>query len=600
MPESKLTNPNLTGQSTGPTASQSARKQRTLKYGVNSGLAALIFGGILVAANVIGARLFARADLTEGKEFTISSSTKQILKRLDDVVQIKVFFSKKLPPQLATLEQQVGDLLKEYEVYSDGKVTVRFFDPESEDVKGQARSMGIPEVQMNVLEKDQYRVVNVLMGLGVQYGDKTEPIPLIQDVTSLEYELSSALVKVTRTEEKTVGFLTGHGERTLDRDLEGMKRALEQQFAVRTVDLSQGRVAVPEDIALLIVAGPSGVTERTEYQIDQYIMRGGKVIFLLDPMKLNEQVGLSAIPVRSGLDDLVAFYGARPEAAIVLDPARNSQATFQSGFFAYSVAYPLWPRITTQLSGFNPEQPITSRLESLTLPWTAPLEVNVAIDAPAKIDGASYVPPAATNADQPDVRATILCQSTEQALTQQGRYELNPQTLMATPPTGAPRVMPLAVLLRGTFKSFYAGKPVPSAGDEAMGPDGVALDGTGLAAAAGSNENAVAQSPDTQVLVVGSSHFATNQFLRSFPENALFLQNSIDYLTLGDELIAIRSRGATERPLQQLSDGAKAAVRYGNTFGTAALVVAFGLIQRGLRRKSREALAATYREEPAR
>jgi len=597
MSDAKPTNPSLAGQNAGQNASQSARKKRTIKYGVNSGLAALIFGGILVAANVIGSRLFARADLTEGKEFTISSSTKQILKRLDDVVQIKVFFSKKLPPQLATLEQQVGDLLKEYEIYSDGKVTVRFFDPESEDVKGQARSMGIPEVQMNVLEKDQYRVVNVLMGLGVQYGDKTEPIPLIQDVTSLEYELSSALVKVTRTEEKTIGFLTGHGERTLDRDLEGMKRALEQQFAVRAVDLSQGRVAVPEDITLLIVAGPSGVTERTEYQIDQYIMRGGKVIFLLDPMKLNEQVGLSAIPVRSGLDDLLAFYGARPEAAIVLDPARNSQATFQSGFFAYAVQYPLWPRITTQVGGFNPDHPITSRLESLTLPWTAPLEVNVPIDAPVEPDGPTYVPPAAANSDQPGVRAAILCQTTDQALTQQGRYELNPQTLMATPPTGAPRVMPLAVLLTGTFKSFYAGKPVPSAGDEMLAADGISLAAN---ANANANETGVPQSTDTQLLVVGGSHFATNQFLRSFPENLLFLQNSIDYLTLGDELIAIRSRGATERPLQQLSDGAKAAVRYGNTFGTAALVIAFGLIQRGLRRKSREALAATYREEPAR
>jgi ABC-type uncharacterized transport system involved in gliding motility auxiliary subunit len=164
------------------------RKQRQLKYGTSSIAAVIIVAGILVALNVISTKLFVRADLTESKEFTVSRSSKQILRKLDDIVNVKVFFSKKLPPQLATMEQQLTDLLKEYQVYSGGKVKVRFIDPASKpELAREAQSMGIPQLQMNLLEKDQYQITNVYLGIGVQYGDKTQAIPVIDDVSSLEY-----------------------------------------------------------------------------------------------------------------------------------------------------------------------------------------------------------------------------------------------------------------------------------------------------------------------------------------------------------------------------------------------------------------------------
>ncbi|MFN8547701.1 MAG: GldG family protein [Candidatus Eisenbacteria bacterium] len=358
-------------------AEQSTKKERVLKYGVNSGLAVVIMAGILIAVNVIGTQLFGRLDLTEGREFTVSSSTKRILRNLDDVVTVKCYFSKKLPPQLATLEQQVADLLKEYTVYSKGKVNVRFFDPgASEDLKGQARSMGIPELQMNVLEKDQYQVSNVYLGIGLQYGDKTQAIPVIQDVSTLEYDLSSAVVKLTRKDEPVLGFLSGNGERTLEKDLEGLKRSLDAQYDVRPVDLSGGSVMVPDDIKTLVIAGSKSVPERVAYQVDQFIMRGGKAVFLLDPITMNEQMGLMAMPAKSGFDDLLAHYGVGVQSALALDP-RCEMATFSQGFMAYSVQYPFGPKVSAQMGGFNRSNPITSGLESLAFPWTAPLDVKL-------------------------------------------------------------------------------------------------------------------------------------------------------------------------------------------------------------------------------
>lgn len=565
-------------------------QKRILKYGVNSGLAVVILAGILIAVNTIGTQFFGRLDLTEGQEFTISSSTKRILKNLDDVVQVKVFFSKKLPPQLATLEQSVADLLKEYEVYSKGKIKVRFLDPgASEDLKGQARSMGIPELQMNVLEKDQYAVSNVYLGIGIQYGDKTQSIPTVEDASALEYDLSRAIVKLTAKSEPVVAFLTGNSEKALDKDYQGLKRGFEAQYQVRPIDLSQGRTTVPEDVTTLIVAGSKNVPDRVKYELDQFLMRGGKLVYLVDAIAMNEMAGLQAYPNRSGLDDLLKHYGVEVKQALALD-VRNALASFSQGYLAYTTPYPMWPKVTQQADGLSRENPISSRLESVTLPWTAPLEVNVAIKAPEKGKKNPAALASGTNLEQPNVQAVVLARTTEKAWTQTGRYDLNPQAALTTPATPTGQPMPLAVLLSGSFSSFYKGKAVPPK------PTEPAPEGEEAPPALASTETALTDSPESQILVVGNSQFVSDQFLRMFPENALFIENAIDFLSRGDELIAIRSRGATERPLKPLSEGGKAAVKWLNTLGVPALIVAFGMIRRMVRQKQREQVAITYRQ----
>jgi ABC-2 type transport system permease protein len=570
---------------------ENIRKQRQMKYGISSAAGILILAGILVALNVIGTRLFVRADMTEGKEFTTSRPTRQILGKLDDIVTIKVFFSKKLPPQLATLQQQLEDMLKEYEVYSKGKVHVTTIDPASKpEYAQQAQSMGIPQLQMNLLEKDQYQVSNVYLGIGVQYGDKTQAIPVVQDVSNLEYDLTSAIVKVTRKDEKTVGLLTGSQERDPQKDLQSLQQALQDQYRVRPVNLNGGRTAVPDDINTLIVAGPKNVPEREKYQIDQYIMHGGKVIFLVDPITMNEQMGLQAYPASSGLDDILSFYGVGEKSALVLD-LRNSMAQFAAGYLSYMTQYPLWPKVTKP--GLNQQNPITSRLEGVTFPWTAPLEVKATLDPtqskgiPATLGGAGST--------QPNVKASILARTTDKAWTQSGRFDLNPQTAMMRMPGAKGETYPLAVALTGQFQSFYAGKPIPPKPVDAPPPSPDGKTPPPPPPSSEAEPPAVTSSPQTQMLVVGNSEFVTNTFLRMFPENTLFIQNAVDWMTLGNDLIAIRSRGATERPLKELSAGAKTAVKVGLTFGVPILVIAFGLLRGGLRRKNRERQVEAFR-----
>lgn len=552
-------------------------KTKKVRYGINSGALVLIVAGILIAINVIGTRAFTRVDLTDSKEFTISDATKNVLGNLEDVVLAKVYFSGKLPDQLATLERNVRDLLREYEIYGKGNLQIQFINPdESEDFKNQAIAMGVPQVQMNVLEKDQYQIINVFMGIGLQSGEKSTSLPVIDDLSTFEYDFTSAILELTTDEDYTIGILQGSGERSLSQDLTGIKRLLEERFTVRSVDLRGGASSVPDDIDVLLVPGSKNVVDRAEFEIDQFIMRGGKVVFLLDVLMLNEALGLQAMPARSGLDDLLASYGVQLKNEIVQEhPAYSAQAQFSQGFVSFLVRYPLWPKTTKGL--FNPDNPITSRLESLVLPWTAPLELTVPGDAIAERAREEAGEPALET--DSEVEGSVLVRTTERASTQMGRYDLDPQSpaLKGMPETG--QSYPLAVTLTGSFRSFYDGKEVPPRPGEEI---------------AEGSESVITKSPRTQIMVVGNSNFITDQFLRMYPENVLFVQNALDWMTLGEDLIEIRSRGATARPLKEISAGARDAIRWANTLGVPILVIMFGLIWNSARKKSRRRLAERY------
>ena len=133
--------------------------------------------------------------------------------------------------------------------------------------------------------------------------------------------------------------------------------------------------------------------------------------------------------------------------------------------------------------------------------------------------------------------------------------------------------------LTGAFSSLYAGSGAPEAeveeGQEAPEPSPL-----------------VAESPETQIVVVGSSAFATDDFLGQFPTGGLFLLNTVDWLTMGDDLIGIRSRGAAVRPLREVSEGVKSAVKFINIFGLPILVIIYGLVRVYARRRARKVYEA--------
>jgi len=528
---------------------------RRLKYSTNYIVLVLIILGILAVLNFFFLRHFTRIDLTQDKRYTLTSSTREVLTNLDDIINIKLYFSKKLPPYLVNLKREVTDILDEYKAYSGGNFSIKSIDPtENPKLQQELRFIGIPQVQLNIVEKDQLQLTNVYFGIAIFYADKKEVIPFVNDTRNLEYDLTSSILKVTRTETKVVGIFTGK-EHNLSEDYQAAKQLLESQYKVEQVELTEGE-PISADIDTLIIAGPHELKDVQKYEIDQFLMRGDKIVFLVDTADIKE--GLKASSFKPGIDDLLEHYGIKVEQNMILDRS-NAPAAFRSGFMTFRIPYPFWVKVISK--GFSPDNPAVSNLESLVLPWTSSLKT-----LEGKIAGLTI---------------TELAKSTPYAWERKGFYILDPQQQFYSPGIKTESYL-LALSASGKFKSFYTDKPVPTAEKEKD------KEKTEI------QKETIKESPDTQIIVIGNSRFLTNDVISQFRDNQVFFLNIIDWLTLGEELIGIRSRGATDRPLKETTEHIKTLIKYINMFGIPILLIMFGLICFYLRRRKKKRVALAW------
>lgn len=526
---------------------------RTVSYGTGALVTTVLVAGILVIVNAFSYRHFTRVDLTENKRFTISESTREVLAGLDDVVNIQVYLSEKLPPYMVTITDQIKDILEEYQVYGRGSIAVEYSDPGDDPATQQKlRFMGIPQLRLNIIEKDQAAVANVYMGLAVLYGDNKEIIPALTDLETFEYELTSKIVRITSETVQTVGFLAGHGEPSIAGELATVNNLLKEQYYTKTVQTGGGE-KIPADIAALVVAGPRDMTERDLFEIDQYLMSGGKVLFLLDAIDVQQQRGMQATPLKTPALDLLAHYGVTVQPELVLDQL-NANASFQSGMFNIFVPYPFWVRAVRQ--NLEADHPIVSGLESLVLPWVSPLKVDT-----EKLG---------------ENELTVLARSSQYSWVQKGYFDLNPRQDFY-PGSGQPQPQVLAIAVQGTFKSYFAGKAVPPVEKDDKAAD--------AAPAGDADRSVIPESPETRIIVAGTSRFITGNFPEQFEGNRTFFQNAVDWFVIGDQLMGIRSREAGERPLQIVSDDVKAIVRALNLLAVPLLLALFGIVQYLARRR---------------
>lgn len=493
----------------------------------NFTLTVIIVIGLLAVVNFFSYQLFFRWDLTENNDYSISKTSKNAAGGLDDIVNIKVYFSKNLPAQYITLRQEVGDILDEYVNYSNGNVRVELIDPaDDESLKQELIMKGIPELQFNVLEKDKYQVVRGYLGMAVQYGDNTEAIPVIQDTRNLEYQVTLAIKKVTGQISAIVGFASGNSTLDTEAEISAAYQKISQLYQTRPVDLAVS--AVPADINTLIIAGPKEQFNEEELRaVDAFLMRGGSLLMLLDGVKVEN--GLMAASNDVGLSGLLENYGIQFNYDLVLDVS-SAIASFNQGFMTFSTNYPFWVKVLKQ--GFDSENASVAKLESAVFPWASSIDV-----LPGVISEENNI--------------SYLARTTAKAWAQTENFNLNPQQMFF--PTGDTEQRNLAVSISGKFNSAY---------DQGSTDFG-------------------------RLIVVGDSDFMTDGFIRRNPDNLILFQNMVDSLSLDGDLINIRSQGVTERPIKELSDGAKAAVRYGNIFGLTLVVVVFGLIRYFIRRRSK-------------
>ncbi|KKP38556.1 MAG: ABC transporter [Candidatus Peregrinibacteria bacterium GW2011_GWF2_33_10] len=356
--------------------------------------------GILILINLISISHFARIDLTKENKYKISSASENIINKLDDIVNIKIYVSDKLPPNLNSSLQYVKDLLSEYQAFSKGNIKVSYLDPSADtNTMQEAGSVGIPQIQMEILEKDKYQVQNGYFGLAVFYAGQTESIPFIQDLGNFEYDLTSKLKKVIDNDNKSIGFLTGHQEHGSNNDLQALAQSLEKNYQIKTINLANND---PIDTDTLIISGPKDKMSTDDFnKISDYLKKGGKMILLVDSLDIGQGLQTTVLDMNS-INDFLKNYGLSVNNDILYDKYHEN-ASFSQGTMNFLLPYPFFVKLIND--NFDKQNPIVSGLSSVIIPWTSSLTIE----------------------NKEDIKITKLLRTSDYADHQVGNFNLDPQ-----------------------------------------------------------------------------------------------------------------------------------------------------------------------------
>jgi len=506
---------------------------------------------ILVLLNFVSVRFFGRIDMTRTGLFTLADASKSLMRNLDDKVTVKAYFTEDLPSPYNNHRRLLLDQLNEYRAYAKGNLQFDFIDPTDDKGKQEAQQQGISPVQVQVVKEDKFEVKQAFMGMVFLYEDRKEVIPVVQNPSTLEYEISSTIKRLTTRTQKKIGFLAGHGEPGLQ-ELGRVQEMLRRQYELAPVDVSKGK-SVPPDIAALVVMAPSTpLPESDKYQIDQYIMGGGRVAFLMNRVDANLQNRYGRV-LEVNTDDLLQQYGVRVNPDLVRDLQCASVTIVQQQFgfnMQSQVPFPYLPLV----SNFSKNSVMVKDLRNLVLFFTSSLDT--------------------TGAAAKGIRVDVLASSSKEAGRQTGMFAFDPLQRY-TREEFREKEIPLAVSLQGKFASLYAGKSAPV--DTAAG-------------AIMTTAAPLPASPDTRLVVVGDGDFARDQFMGGSKDNLAFMANMIDYLVDDAGLITIRSKDASFAPLDVVSDGTKKAVKYANLVVPPLLVLLYGAVRWRMRKARKKAL----------
>jgi ABC-2 type transport system permease protein len=292
----------------------------------------------VVLLNALASFYFFRLDLTEEKRYTIQPQTKVLLQSLEDELFVEVFLEgKELNPEFRRLQKSIRETLDEFRIYSNNKVKFTFTDP-LQATNERARNEFIADLNArgvsprNVIEtRNGERVEKfVFPGALVSYQGFEAGVMLLrgsraqninQSIEEIEFELANAIHKLSNTNRKRIGLLRGHGE--LDSlGFASFNNALLEQYDVFKVSLNRKAALTGYD--LIVVAKPTQpFSEADKYKLDQYIMRGGKVMFLLDRLDVDmnqvSQEDYLAFPYDLNLDDQLFKYGVRINPDLIQD-----------------------------------------------------------------------------------------------------------------------------------------------------------------------------------------------------------------------------------------------------------------------------------------
>jgi ABC-type uncharacterized transport system involved in gliding motility auxiliary subunit/ABC-type transport system involved in multi-copper enzyme maturation permease subunit len=465
---------------------------------------------LLVVVNLFGRNIGGRLDLTPGKAYTLSPATRSILGDLGDLVTIKLFVSEELPTEFAIVRRDVNDLLADFRSAGEGKVRVVEADPQDDpDAEQDARTLGIPPVQFNVIGESELQVKEGYLGIAVQYAEGTETIPIVQRTEDLEYQLVSFIRALTRTERQVVGFVDASAAAAppgQGASYSVLRQELQRNYDVRAVRVDDS-LPIADDVDVLVLAGAPFFLDSAQLErFSGFVDRSGDLLVMASGMGVDPQQGFMASARPVGWNRLLERWGVTVRSDLVYDLASNERVSMPVQGGRLFVAYPFWPRaLSTRESVVNQD------LETAVLPWASTIDTTGA----------------------PSGAVTPLLVTSEAAGTEAGRAFLSPQRDF---PRDSLEERLLAVLVNPAGSD---------SGDAALG----------------------------RAVVVGNADFVADRNAQVAPEGLIFVLNSVDWLAQDDALIGIRAKDRRPPALVFESGTTQDIVKWANVAGVPLLLI---------------------------
>lgn len=520
---------------------------------ISSFIIALI---IIVVINIIGLRIFTRFDLTSEKRYTLSDETKSLLKNLDDIVYFKVYLEGDFPAGFKRLRRETKELLDEFRAYNKN-IHYEFINPsESEDVEERNATyqllmqQGLKPTNLQVKTKTGMDQQVIFPGAIVSYRNKELSVELLDaqinvppeavlnnSIQNLEFKFANVISKLTRKVKPNVAFIEGHGELNLNETYD-ITLALREDYIVERLKIDEqinalvNRILIdsasmefqiqPKYAAIIIAKPDSAFSSKDKFIIDQYIMYGGKVMWLIDPVLTSMdsiQNAESTVAVENiiELQDQLFTYGVKLNVDLIMDlnalpiPIRTGQMGNQPQIDFFPWYY--FPVITP-----TSEHPIVRNLNTIKTQFVSSLD-TLRIGNVNKTILLESSPYTRTIGIPAMISLAIIRQVPDEQL-----YQGPPQ--------------PIAVLLEGMFESHFKNRIPPSlAGAKEIGFKGNSDKTSMIIVSDGDLIKNQFHIPDAYPLPLGYDQFTRETF-----GNKEFILNALNYLTDGPGLISIRSR----------------------------------------------------------
>jgi ABC-2 type transport system permease protein len=568
-----------------------------LKGGGRFAISVLFLLFIGVASNLVLSEMrLPRLDLTQGRVYTISDATVRIVSRLKAPVEVNYYVSprEKMPSAMRNIQQDVEDRLSDFARINKNFV-YHIYNPLADPAKlKELEEKGVIPFQAQSLERDSLDIKRVYSAITISYLDKkTEVLPEIvpNSLGQLEYNLMSKIFRMTLTQKPSVAmiapisegdprlrdprmkeFLLKMGQKIpepTDNYSSLMGALRDEGYAVSRIKLS-GDEPIPPETKTALILDQNQFSERQRYELARFLIKGGNVVVCEQKYRFQYRPGpegtVTATPtkVEGNVDELLRPYGLGLKSDILMDQHSemiNVQVPKKiGGLFQAMVTTPVKFPIQIHVSpeNMNSSNPITNRISSLFYIWGSSLELDA-----GKIKEAGLQ------------QHTVFSSSAETWLIPYKAGTFNEDQLdrfkneMKGP-------QPLAVAVSGMFPDPFKGKPVPAWSEEEKPKSGAPAEA----------DLPHEPKPGT-LMVIGCADMFSNRGLGAM-QNGLFMVNAVDSLTLGNDLISIRSKIQPSRSIREVSAGQRIFYRFFTTGLAPLILVIIGATRLMIRRRRRE------------